>query len=54
MLKAICAGFRETTEPAVCLTDGEITLIFAMDSFVDFHIFVLDILALSHYMLLVI
>ena len=22
VLKAICSGFEETTEPAVCLTDG--------------------------------
>lgn len=22
VLKAICAGFQETTEPAICLTDG--------------------------------
>ena len=22
VLKALCAGFRETTEPAVCLTEG--------------------------------
>lgn len=26
VLKAICAGFEETTEPAVCLSDGECTL----------------------------
>lgn len=25
VLKAICAGFEETTEPAVCLSDGECT-----------------------------
>lgn len=23
VLKAICAGFEETTEPAVCLSSGE-------------------------------
>lgn len=23
VLKAICSGFQETTEPAVCLSDGE-------------------------------
>lgn len=23
VLKAICAGFEETTEPAVCLSNGE-------------------------------
>lgn len=24
VLKAICAGFEETTEPAACLSDGKI------------------------------
>ena len=23
VLKALCAGFRETTEPAVCLSEGQ-------------------------------
>ena len=48
MLKAICAGFEETTEPAVCLTHGEQLLLFInrfRHILVDMYIFVLDILA---------
>lgn len=26
VLKAICAGFQESTEPAICLTEGHISL----------------------------
>lgn len=28
VLKAICSGFEETTEPAVCLSDGMSFLVF--------------------------
>jgi len=31
VMKAICAGFEETTEPAVCLSSGKCWLSFSSD-----------------------
>ena len=31
VLKAICAGFEETTEPAVCLSGGKFVLLYFLD-----------------------
>lgn len=35
MLKAICAGFKETTEPSVCLSAGRLCVYISERSFVS-------------------
>ena len=46
VLKAICAGFEETTEPAVCLSSGRYVLSFGTIIYKAYfvHLLVLDLI----------
>jgi hypothetical protein len=37
VLKAICAGFKETTEPQVCLSEGQCVFIHIHCQCIDFY-----------------